>query len=253
MASITNPSNSNEEFTAQVRSNGSDSIRIRGNLKTGGSSSDSTGKRYIYLELKGDNGDELSEWIESDQTSGDTFYFPGPDATDYEYIYGLSPGTTYAWTATIAWGTNSSSLSAWAVLTGEVTTEAATELWSWETSNGTATDKETQCAYSILNGDISVDEGLSHKVWNDFVDKVMTVRANFGDGTWDTVNGTYLSYAACKVEAGDRLSADLYNSVKVQIGSISATDIPDVKPGDRLTGYHIVHIAEVLNDIIASQ
>lgn len=251
MASITNPSNSNEVFTVRVISNGSDSIRIRGDLTTGGASSGAVANRYIYLVLVDEDGDATERYIVSAQTSGSKFYFPGPSAEEYASVDGLSPSTTYTWVATIAWGMNDDSLSAWAVLTGTVTTDAEIDVWSWDESNGSATPEETQRAYGILTGKVSLDEGFCYKVWNDFVDKVKKMRAYFGDGTWDTVGGTYLSYEASKVKAGDRLGALRYNSVKVQIGSIRTTDILDVEAGDRLSGYHIVHLVDVLNDIIA--
>lgn len=123
--------------------------------------------------------------------------------------------------------------------------------WSWEVSNGSATDTQTQIAYSILIGESPVNAGFSHLVWNDFVDKIKEMRKHFGDGTWDRDGGNYLSYDDCHVSRGDTLSASLYNSAKHQISSIKSTDIADVyRNDDKLTGYHIVHLTDVLNAII---
>lgn len=124
-------------------------------------------------------------------------------------------------------------------------------LWSWDVSNGSASDAQTQTAYKILTGTLPLNAGFSYKVWNDFVDKTREMRKHFGDGTWDRDGGTFLSYEASHVESGDTLSALLYNSVKHQIGSIRATDILDVtRHKEKLTGYHIVHLTDVLNEII---
>ena len=47
------------------------------------------------------------------------------------------------------------------------------------------------------------------------------------------------------------MSALKYNALKTNVGSIRSTNIPDVSVGDEITGYMIVHITDVLNDIIA--
>lgn len=140
-------------------------------------------------------------------------------------------------------------------------TTLAYTLWSWTSSNGTATAAQTQMAKRILDGDLellvdgpSSTNGFSHLVWNDFVDKVMEMRRlKDGLGQWHVDGGKLLDYEECKVQAGDTLSAHIYNSVKTQIGSIRATNILDVEANeDPITSHSILHLATVLNQIFES-
>lgn len=177
----------------------------------------------------------------------------GANSTFYAYISGLDPNTEYTWTATLGWGdaNGGKSFSSWAIVEGSFLTEKSfvAEPWTWTASNGFATTDQTQTAYNILIGTMPIDAGFSHYVWNDFVDKVMEVRGHVGDGTWDTVSGSYLSYQDCKVDAGDTLSAEIYNAIKLQIGQVVGT-WPDVESGDNFYGWHIANLADKLNEAI---
>lgn len=126
--------------------------------------------------------------------------------------------------------------------------ESVVEPWSWTSSNGSATAAQTENAYSILLGNRVADD-FSHNVWNDLIDKIVEMREAQGL-SWTTNGGVYLTASECKVSSGDTLTAEIYNSMKVNVGSISSTDIQDVEPGDEITGYHITHVVDVLNDII---
>lgn len=165
-------------------------------------------------------------------------------------VGGLEPGTSY--TANVA-GVVGTVSDQWAGAQTFTTDESApvpsVEPWSWTASNGAATAAETRAAYAVLQGTSTAD-GFSHLVWNDLVDKVEEMRGALG-GVWDTVGGQYLTAAACKAAAGDTLRAAAYNSVKVNIGNIQSTGIQDVSPGDEITGYHIVHLTDVLNSILS--
>ena len=97
----------------------------------------------------------------------------------------------------------------------------------------------------------STTDNFSYKVWNDFVDKVSETRLAVLGKDWSVAGNSYLSKSRCYVYQGDTLSADIYNSVKYNIGSLRSTGIQDVSKGDKLTGYHIIHIADVLNDLIS--
>ncbi len=125
--------------------------------------------------------------------------------------------------------------------------------WSWTQSNGEATSTQTKRAYQILLGNQPASNGFSHLVWNDLVDKVAEVRGACGL-SWQTSYGgiTYLSKNACYVDAGDTLSARIYNSVRHQIGSIRSTGISDRSKGGEVLGSYITTITDVLNDIIES-
>ena len=124
------------------------------------------------------------------------------------------------------------------------------DLWSWSSSNGSASSSQTRAAYNVLMGNSTTDN-FSYKVWNDFVDKVSETRLAVLGKDWSVAGNSYLSKSRCYVYQGDTLSADIYNSVKYNIGSLRSTGIQDVSRGDKLTGYHIIHIADVLNDLIS--
>ena len=160
-------------------------------------------------------------------------------------VTGLTPNTSYTVNAAGVIGTVSDQ---WATAQTFKTKGLGVTPWSWTESNGSATAGQTQTAYAILQGTRSADD-FSHMVWNDLVDKVEEMRTALG-GIWDTVGGRYLSASACKAAAGDTLRAAAYNSVKVNVGNIQSTGIQDVAPGDEITGYHITHVVDVLNQII---
>lgn len=142
----------------------------------------------------------------------------------------------------------------WPTGSASVTVKEAASVtpWSWSTSNGQASDGQTQTAYQILLGELPVSAGFSHLVWNDLVDKTVQVRQALGLG-WDTDGGNYLTQDGCCVSAGQTLSASVYNGLRFQIGSVIGTGIPDRVSGDEILGYHITKLAEVLNRIISEQ
>ena len=205
---------------------------------TGGDSSFS-GYRYVRLDVAGD-----TYQIRSNRAGGASSSFD-------ETITGLEPGTRYSWEAQL--GYNDGTGMTWLDIydSGSFTTdEPAVQIdrWSWTRSNGSATNAQTQRAYDVLMGDITADN-FAHEVWNDLVDKVAEMRSAKGY-TWDRAGGTYPSASGCKMYAGDRLTADAYNGVRYNIGSVESTGIYDQSPGDPITRYKIYHLTEVLNTII---
>lgn len=206
---------------------------------TGGDSSFS-GYRYVDLVLNGNRAYN----IRSNERGGGSSSFD-------ETITNLSPGTRYSWEAQLGYddGTGTTWLEIYD--SGSFTTDEPAvqiERWSWTRSNGSATNLQTQRAYDVLMGDITADN-FAHEVWNDLVDKVAEMRSAKGY-TWDRAGGTYPSANGCKMYAGDRLTADAYNGVRYNIGSVESTGIYDQSPGDQITGYKIYHLTEVLNIII---
>ena len=206
---------------------------------TGGDSSFS-GYRYVNLVLNGNRAYN----IRSNERGGGSSSFD-------ETITNLTPGTRYRWEAQLGYddGTGTTWLEIYD--SGSFTTdEPAVQIdrWSWTRSNGSATNAQTQRAYDVLMGDITADN-FAHEVWNDLVDKVAEMRSAKGY-TWDRAGGTYPSASGCKMYAGDRLTADAYNGVRYNIGSVESTGIYDQSPGDPITGYKIYHLTEVLNIII---
>lgn len=206
---------------------------------TGGDSSFS-GYRYVDLVLNGNRAYN----IRSNKRGGGSSSFD-------ETITNLTPGTRYRWEAQLGYddGTGMTWLEIYD--SGSFTTdEPAVQIdrWSWTRSNGSATNAQTRRAYDVLMGDITADN-FAHEVWNDLVDKVAEMRSAKGY-TWDRAGGTYPSASGCKMYAGNRLTADAYNGVRYNIGSVESTGIYDQSPGDPITGYKIYHLTEVLNTII---
>lgn len=206
---------------------------------TGGDSSFS-GYRYVDLVLNGNRAYN----IRSNERGGGSSSFD-------ETITNLTPGTRYSWEAQLGYddGTGTTWLEIYD--SGSFTTDEPVvqiDRWSWTRSNGSATNAQTQRAYDVLMGDITADN-FAHEVWNDLVDKVAEMRSAKGY-TWDRAGGTYPSASGCKMYAGDRLTADAYNGVRYNIGSVESTGIYDQSPGDPITGYKIYHLTEVLNIII---
>ena len=162
-------------------------------------------------------------------------------------LSGLSPNTRYAINY---YGKNSYGTGPYMPSPVYATTEPEilVDPWSWTASNGAATATQTRNAYAILQGTRAADD-FHHNVWNDLVDKVVEMREALGY-SWTTDSGRFPSASGCKVSAGDTLSALKYNALKTNIGSIKSTGIQDVDAGDEITGYHIVHITDVLNEII---
>lgn len=210
---------------------------------TGG---DSSYGNYRPLRLTID-GTSISKKVYDSDNSG------GSDSYWTIRVTGLDPDTTYTFEAQLGYytGSTASWLSLYA--DGSFTTEPeviAVDKWSWTSSNGSATATQTRYAYEVCQGERTADN-FSYKVWNDLVDKANEVRTARGY-YWDTANGKYLSVANCKVSSGEDLSAEVYNSVRYNLGSIIAVGFADVSPGDEVTGYHFTRLAEVINLIIDS-
>lgn len=175
---------------------------------------------------------------------------------DFTYtISGLSPDTDYV--VNVGYDTDHSNgytnMGSQTFTTDPDPSSGASDIdpWSWTASNGSATAAQTKAAYNVLMGTATV-ENFSHKVWNDFVDKVAEVNlavSEYGDD-WSIGGGNYIPKDECYVSAGDTLSAEIYNSVRYNIGSLVSTGITNVSPGDEITGYHIIRLAERLNDYI---
>lgn len=219
------------------------STRAKMTAEFSGGDSNFEGYRYVLLEF--DNGDSYQ--IRSTESGGGSSSFS-------RTISGLTPGTTYIWEATLGYQNASGGIT-WLSLSDNGSFKTKSDSvsltpWSWDSSNGEATTAMTKNAYEMLMGNTAVGD-FSHYVWNDLVSKVDAMRSAKGY-SWDTAEGKYPSASGCKASSGETLSAKKYNGVRYNIGSVMSTDIFDVSPGDEVTGYHIVHLTDVLNDIIGS-
>lgn len=193
--------------------------------------------RYVKIVMNG-----KTYQVTSNESSG--------GYNTFEYIFtGLSSGTKYTWTATLGYLGSSGSI-VWTTYTATgsfttLTSEVVISPWSWTKSNGSATATQTNNAYKVLQGTLTVDN-FSYKVWNDIVDKVVEVLDKEGYG-WRT---TYATYANTKVAAGDTLSAKIFNSVKCNIDRCHPTGIAYVSAGDPITGSHIIALTNAINNAI---
>ena len=198
----------------------------------------------------GGSGIYVQLWV-SGRTVNSAYYTmsANSDKTVTLTVTGLSADTQYEVIAFLRTTAMDPSPVAESQSLGVWTEQLPVEPWTWTGSNGQATAAQTRNAYSILQGTREPND-FSHYVWNDLVDKISETRRAKGY-SWTTDGGRLLSEDACKVYAGDTMSALQYNSIKTNIGSLLSTGIPDVSVGDEITGYMIVHLADVLNQIIA--
>ena len=208
---------------------------------TGGDSS-FTEYRYVKLSVDG-----RTIQIRSKSAGGSSSYFS-------YHLTGLDEDTRYSWTAQLGYDAGGI---VWMDVydNGSFRTEAAplpqVEPWDWNSSNGSASATQTRNFYQSLLGNRSADN-MSHLVWNDFVDKVAEMRSALGMSWGRTdIDGTSLpSASGCKVDAGETLSANKYNGVRYNIGSVMSSGIGKQDRGDKITGNLITILASTLNSII---
>lgn len=198
--------------------------------------------RYVELVITGHD----TYLIQSDRLGGSSSTFS-------QTITGLSPSSSYRWTATLGYAIGSNIQ--WLDMTdsGILYTQSAglgIQPWFWTKSNGEATTVMTQNAYDVLYGRLPASE-FSHYVWNDLVDKVYEMRQAKGY-SWDTAYGRYTSYSGCKLYTGDVLTALIFNSVKYNVGSINPT-FADVTSGERIYGEYFTILTDRLNEIIEGE
>ena len=198
----------------------------------------------------GGSGIYVQLWV-SGRTVNSQYYTmsAGSDRTVTLTVTGLSPNTQYEVIAFLRTTYMDPSPVAESQSLGVWTERPPIDPWTWTGSNGSATATQTQNAYSILLGNREPRD-FSHYVWNDLIDKIVEMRQALGY-SWTTDTGRFPSASGCKVSAGETMSALKYNALKTNVGSIRSTNIPDVSVGDEITGYMIVHITDVLNDIIS--
>lgn len=209
--------------------------------------------RYVFTHSKPDSVDDTIRnlLIEID---GEEYFLKeygsiGQTSTIFsKTIKNLIPNKKYTISFGLGWGGGNTSN--WNPLTNHnfsvsFTTDPAVGKWSWEVTNGDASDEQTQIAYQILMGEIPADD-FSHLVWNDLINMVSDLRVANGLDSWDTDDNYYLSKSACLVEAGDTLSAAIYNSLLYNVEGFASTDLSEVQKEDKLTGSAIIGITSAL-------
>lgn len=121
-------------------------------------------------------------------------------------------------------------------------------LWSWSVSNGSATDTQTQNAYSAVTYKTAVTN-FSYLVWNDMVDKLKATLDSVGEN-WDS---TYATYDNTKMSSSDKiLTATKFNSLRLNIGSHSSTGISTKYKDEYVYGSYFITLANCLNNWINS-
>lgn len=139
--------------------------------------------------------------------------------------------------------------------------------WSWNESNGEATQTETETAFSAVSNEGDVYD-FNHKVWNDIVDLLNRALTESGIG-WDNTFTT-VDEAKASGEFGI-LTAKAFNSVRHNISTMNTTwrwtDDRNVKGyvgklnfngyethgknADLVYGNYILELVEKLNTLIS--
>lgn len=122
----------------------------------------------------------------------------------------------------------------------------APDLWSWYSSNGSASASQTQTAHTAVTNKGELSD-FSYLVWNDMCEKVLEVREWQGY-SWST---RYASYNNTRMTSSDKvLTAVRFNSLRQNIGSLSSTGLPVVSAGDSVVGSYFTTLMSVVNDYI---
>ena len=194
---------------------------------------------YFYNETKDVLLDTTTE-TEGGLTPGSVYtpskHMPDYDSKKYSLYKVVYSGITLSVTSSITCPSSSFTLYYYFYYTG-------IDKWSWTSSNGSATDEETQAAYYAI-----MKKGLtskfSHRVWNDMVNKVKAVLDRIGK-PWNT---TYATHDDTLMSDSDTvLTATRFNSLRHVIGIHYSTGISEVAKGDPVLGSYFIILANSLN------
>ena len=163
-------------------------------------------------------------------------HMPSYDSKKYTLYKVVYSGITLSATSSITCPSSSFTLYYYFYYTG-------IDKWSWTSSNGSATDEETQDAYYAI-----MKKGLtskfSHHVWNDMVNKVKAVLDRIGK-PWNT---TYATHDDTLMSDSDTvLTATRFNSLRHAMGIYYSTGISEVAKGDPVLGSYFIILANSLN------
>lgn len=155
-------------------------------------------------------------------------------------VTGLSPDTTYSWTATLGYIGNSGSI-VWTSYTDSGSFSTGSEstglTWSWTASTA------RQEFYSALTGALPIEYARA-SVWNELVEAIASALSQKGL-SW---NSTYASKAGTRAEVGQSLSAVMFNSAKYNADRLSSTGVGYVSSGQRIYGSYIAALANAINN-----
>lgn len=121
------------------------------------------------------------------------------------------------------------------------------EKWSWTSSNGAATTAETIAAYNAVTNNGYLTD-FSYDVWNDMCAKVSEMR-DYAGYSW---RQDYLTYLETRMEYSDKvLTADRFNSLRLNIGSLISTGINEVSKGDIIYGSYFTTLMSKVNQYLS--
>ena len=202
----------------------------------------------VYVYTNGDYPYIRIFWrLQSESEATQTSYLH--KSSDFEYVIdGLIPGEAYIINVGYYEDTSSSGY-----LCGAQTayTLDGLDLWSWTSSNGSASRSQTVAAYSAITSRGPISD-FSYLVWNDLCAKIATAREFSGTNAWEQANGTLIPYDDVLMNSSDKvLTADRFNAMRYNLGSNYSTGIGTVYPGDPVFGEYFITITEKLNEWIA--
>lgn len=199
----------------------------------------------VTISVKGvSKGDRVRFFVREDSGSEMTIadkIYTASSSSIKKHFSGLSPETDYACNVEIG--------EEW-IGTQYFTTEASISIdeWSWTSSNGSASTKQTKSAYNAVTGNGDVND-FSYLVWNDMVDKVYEI-LDVSGSSWDS---EYASYSSTKMSTSNKkLTALRFNSLRYNIGSHYSTGISEVSRGDPVYGWYFTRLTNRINKWIAT-
>ena len=187
--------------------------------------------------------DRVCSWYLDGVYKGQTTLSEGVSSGGAYTFSGLKPGTGYTISVSITAPGWESTVD---LDTYAETDELSVELWSWSSSNGSASVAQTQAAYNAVKNQGKLSQ-FSYLVWNDMVDKVYEILQANGY-SW---NNIFASYAVTKMSSGDKkLTATRFNSLRYNIEIHYSTGINTVYRGDVVYGWYFTTLADCMNNMI---
>ena len=207
----------------------------------------------FYSFLSGDTIGYLSDSLGIDETSGEpsgNILAQNDDDNGWEFgfEYEVSAYTTYYLYVRHQFGDTGGYIQ----IGIEAPTDPSANLptvnkWSWVTSwNGEINSTIKTRARNAVR-DKTATTNFDHRVWNALVDKVYEIVDKCGYG-WDSY---YETYSRTLMNTSPyELMADMFNSLRYNIGIHYSTGIQEVDPGDIVYGEYFLTLATCINEWI---
>ena len=119
--------------------------------------------------------------------------------------------------------------------------------WSWSVTSDSAVSGLIKTKARNAARDKTATTNFDHRVWNAMVDKVYEIVDKCGYG-WDSY---YETYSRTLMNTSPyELMADMFNSLRYNIGIHYSTGIQEVDPGDIVYGEYFLTLATCINEWI---